>query len=257
MGNLAKRLISASVLGSVVILGIIYLPPQILKVFVAAITGLASWEALNLLSKKGVNLSPVLGGFLGFVFSLLVLNHLWLLAVFLIFLYSFYLAAKKWNLDILTLTTFGLVYTVFFVSSLGLLIDIDKNLLFVLFATVWTGDTAAYLVGKAIGKHKLSPKISPNKTWEGAIGSFLASVLAGGVVAYWLGFKTFLPAIFLVAILMQIGDLFESFIKRQVRVKDSSNLIPGHGGILDRIDGLIFASATFVVYNNLYHLLLK
>ena len=106
---------------------------------------------------------------------------------------------------------------------------------------IWCGDTAAIFVGKAFGKHKLAPAISPNKTWEGAIGNLLACVgaaLALGAIFHY-------PMLLMVllgincGILGQAGDLFESWLKRKADVKDSGNILPGHGGLLDRLDSLM------------------
>jgi phosphatidate cytidylyltransferase len=111
-------------------------------------------------------------------------------------------------------------------------------------AVVWLADIAAYFFGRTFGKHKLAPSISPGKTWEGAIGGGVA------VLAYGFALSSRLPdalssnygALFLVLILLVaisiIGDLFESLLKRQAGLKDSSNVLPGHGGVLDRIDSL-------------------
>lgn len=118
---------------------------------------------------------------------------------------------------------------------------LDPKLLLALLVTIWVADTAAYFAGKNFGKHKLAPSISPGKTWEGVAGALLA-VSAFGTILYFCGAVSslaILPLLWLVAILGVIGDLFESLIKRQMNKKDSGNLLPGHGGILDRIDGLI------------------
>lgn len=112
------------------------------------------------------------------------------------------------------------------------------------FAVVWSTDILAYFVGRAIGGPKLAPAISPGKTWSGAIGGTIAGVL-GGVAVTLVFFRTVGPWIvsvaFMLSVFSQIGDLFESFIKRRFGVKDSSRLIPGHGGVMDRVDGLVFA----------------
>jgi phosphatidate cytidylyltransferase len=114
-----------------------------------------------------------------------------------------------------------------------------------LFLVVWTADTGAFFAGRMIGGPKLAPKISPNKTWAGFIGGALAACLAGSLFAVWLGHTSVLSvaalsAVF--AVIAQGGDLGESFLKRCFGVKDSSGLIPGHGGVLDRLDGLVFAA---------------
>jgi phosphatidate cytidylyltransferase len=114
-----------------------------------------------------------------------------------------------------------------------------------LFAVVWTTDIAAYFAGRAIGSPKLMPRVSPNKTWSGAIGGTLAAV----VVALALAKVTALSGLFAIAMLAVIlsicaqgGDLFESFLKRRFGAKDSGHLIPGHGGLMDRLDGFVTAS---------------
>ncbi|WP_431322166.1 phosphatidate cytidylyltransferase [Rhizobium sp. YTU87027] len=112
------------------------------------------------------------------------------------------------------------------------------------FAVVWSTDILAYFVGRAIGGPKLAPKISPGKTWSGAIGGAVSAVIAGSLVAYFAFPESVVlvaPVAFILSVCSQSGDLFESFIKRRFGVKDSSHLIPGHGGVMDRVDGLIFA----------------
>jgi phosphatidate cytidylyltransferase len=131
---------------------------------------------------------------------------------------------------------------------------------------VWAGDIFAYFVGKAIGRHRMSPEISPNKTWEGAIASILASVIIGtlwiqhaqSISAFFMRFglidrrdgmwgleqPQLWPIVLLSAVVnlaAQLGDLVESLIKRGAGVKDSGTILPGHGGMLDRIDAMLFA----------------
>jgi len=121
----------------------------------------------------------------------------------------------------------------------------DQGLSWIIVALLgtWICDTGAYFVGSTIGKRKLCPKISPRKTWEGAIGGLISGVLAVVLLSWWLldlaiGWGLLLGVTLVLA--ATIGDLAESVIKRQVGVKDSGNLIPGHGGMLDRIDSLLF-----------------
>ena len=249
MNELIKRIISALVLASITIAGIIYLPNQALKVSISLLTVVVSYETFNLIGKKFPELKHPVVLPIAFLSSLAVLFFDVYLAILIIFLFSFYTASKKWDLNYLTVSVFGLSYSVFFVSSIGLLVDYNKYLLFLLFAVVWTGDTLAYFVGKNIGKHKLSPRISPKKTVEGAIGSFIGSMIGGYLIIKYFGMDIkFMIPVLISAILLQVGDLFESFIKRQVNEKDSSHLIPGHGGVLDRIDSLIFASVVFLIW---------
>ncbi len=120
-----------------------------------------------------------------------------------------------------------------------------------IFAVVWATDILAYFIGRAIGGPKLAPPISPGKTWSGAIGGAVSAVIAGTLLhmAFFPLNGLWVPAIALVlSVFSQIGDLFESFIKRRFGVKDSSRLIPGHGGVMDRVDGLVFACfAAFLI----------
>ena len=111
-----------------------------------------------------------------------------------------------------------------------------------LFILVWTSDTFAYLIGKSIGRHKLFERISPNKSWEGFFGGFVFAIIAGVIIAYSFEESILNYAILgaIVSVFGTIGDLVESMLKRSLHVKDSGNLIPGHGGILDRIDAVLF-----------------
>lgn len=117
--------------------------------------------------------------------------------------------------------------------------------LLALMATVWIADIAAYFSGRAFGKHKLAPSISPGKTWEGALGALVGVEVYGFIL--WTAFPGFLPSLQSWQVLLGLavvtaisifGDLFESLLKRQAGLKDSSQLLPGHGGVLDRIDSL-------------------
>lgn len=118
-----------------------------------------------------------------------------------------------------------------------------------LFAVVWSADIGAYLCGRSIGGPKLAPRISPKKTWAGFIGGVsCATIIAGAVAVYWEEPPTSL-ALWgaVVAIASQAGDLFESAIKRHFDVKDSSSLIPGHGGVLDRVDALVAGAVAIAI----------
>ena len=121
-----------------------------------------------------------------------------------------------------------------------------------IFACIWICDTAAYYVGLTMGKHKLFPRVSPNKSWEGAVAGFLAALLAAVAAKYVvLQFLSVGNAIVLgliVGVFGQLGDLMESLFKRDAGVKDSSSLIPGHGGVLDRFDSLILVSPLAYLY---------
>lgn len=124
--------------------------------------------------------------------------------------------------------------------SFGL--DVGALAVLQILLTTWSGDTAAYFVGRAFGRRKLAPAISPNKTWEGAIANLVACVLVAFLISSAIGEA---PALglgigLIVGVFGQVGDLTESALKRRAGVKDSGNLMPGHGGLLDRIDSLLF-----------------
>ena len=119
-----------------------------------------------------------------------------------------------------------------------------------LFAVVWATDILAYFVGRAVGGPRLAPSISPGKTWSGAVGGTVSALIAGLAVASYfgspLGWAALAVLILVLSMVSQIGDLFESSIKRRFGAKDSSQLIPGHGGVMDRVDGL--ATASFALF---------
>ena len=148
------------------------------------------------------------------------------------------------------LAMLGLVYCS---VLLGFVVWLQSNVVLVMLGTIWTGDAAAYYGGRALGRHKLAPTISPNKTVEGSVAGIIGSIIAGVGLGTWLLGK---PILFLIvaslaaAIAGQIGDLTESAFKRSAGVKDSSSLIPGHGGVLDRVDSLLFAAPVFYWFFN-------
>jgi phosphatidate cytidylyltransferase len=124
----------------------------------------------------------------------------------------------------------------------------DELVLFVVGVT-WVGETMAYVVGSTLGRHKLAPVVSPRKTVEGAAAQIVASVVTGAVLGAWLlpecGLAVALGSAALLGVIGQLGDLAESVIKRSVGTKDTGGIIPGHGGMLDRIDSLLFNLPAF------------
>ncbi len=121
--------------------------------------------------------------------------------------------------------------------------DYEYEFLLILFAIMWINDTGAYFTGRALGKNKMSPEISPKKTWEGFVGGIVLSMVLIPFIAVLLGEElSFYWAIIagVIAALGTVGDLLESKLKRHYGIKDSGNIIPGHGGILDRMDSLLF-----------------
>jgi len=159
-------------------------------------------------------------------------------------------------LNALSVTLWGLFYVGWMPAHFIMLRtqtgDLGPSLVTLLIVVVALSDSGAYFVGKSMGKHKLSPVISPNKTWEGAVGGIIFAVIGAAAAWYvdrhtdlvpmpgWSLWEYTLTGI-LLAIAGQIGDLVESMMKRDAGVKDSGNLLPGHGGVLDRCDGYLFA----------------
>lgn len=132
---------------------------------------------------------------------------------------------------------------------------IDPWLLLTIISTIWIADSAAYFAGKQFGKRKLAPSISPGKTWEGVAGAVVSVCIFAALIWLFDGFESLLiiPGLCLIALLGVYGDLFESMFKRQANLKDSGSILPGHGGILDRIDGVIPAMPIGVLMLYLYH----
>lgn len=143
--------------------------------------------------------------------------------------------------------SFGLPYFAAAIASLAALQREDPWLIFLLAGIVFLGDTAAYYFGTAFGKHRLAPVVSPKKSWEGAIAGLLTSLGAAVVWGLWRDRVDVLVIAVagITAIAAQLGDLVESMLKREAKIKDSGGLLPGHGGMLDRLDALLFAAPVF------------
>lgn len=170
----------------------------------------------------------------------------WMIAV-PIWLSKRFIISNKWLMALLGLLLIGPLW-------LGLICarGVDPRFLLMMLTTIWIADSAAYFAGKNFGKHKLAPHISPGKTWEGVLGALIGVTLFGLMIRFGFHVSQFelFPLLWLVAIFGVIGDLFESLMKRQANIKDSGDLLPGHGGILDRIDGLISSLPVgiFIIY---------
>ncbi len=150
----------------------------------------------------------------------------------------------------------GILYIGWLLSYFVVLRGLDdgRNWVFLALFTTFASDTAAFFVGRALGKHRLAPRISPGKTWEGAIGGIIGAIIVS--LLFTIPTPLHLPLIYWQAILLgllvsafgQLGDLVESLLKRNMGVKESSKLIPGHGGFLDRIDSVVFAGVVVYYY---------
>ena len=141
--------------------------------------------------------------------------------------------------------SFGTLYFALPAVAIARLHEIDPWLPVLAFGVVWIGDSAAYYVGSRWGRHKMAPVVSPNKSWEGAAASLLAAAAAAALWS-WIVRREVAPGVVALGALAnvagQLGDLVESLFKRGSGFKDSGQLLPGHGGMLDRIDGLLFAA---------------
>lgn len=129
-----------------------------------------------------------------------------------------------------------------------------RHLLFVLFILVSSHDTGSYIVGNLLGRHKILPQVSPNKTWEGFIGGYIFATIGlawllwefEALISWW-GIALFS---LIICTLSLMGDLFESWLKRRAQIKDSGSILPGHGGFLDRFDGILFTAFFFYIFKS-------
>jgi len=158
-------------------------------------------------------------------------------------------------------TVLGVMYVVLLGGHLvavrvGFAPELSKHLLSFFFLVIMGADSAAYYGGKTFGKHKLAPNVSPGKTWEGAVAGMLASLLLAVGAHYWffpeLPLKLALPLAAVMNILSVIGDLTESALKRSAGAKDTAQLLPGHGGVLDRMDSLLFNAPLIYYFARVY-----
>jgi phosphatidate cytidylyltransferase len=285
---LIKRIATAVVLIPIVLLLVLRAPVALVAVVTGVIALLTTQEFLKLTESYGVQpLRKPTYGFVVLFFLLLVLNMgqdkpllsteiFGVIAVFTGSIAAFVfltIAMRREDLrsgyPAAAASAFAIAYIAL---PLAMLVQLRQQwagafLILYLLLVVWSGDIFAYFVGKAVGRHLMSPRVSPKKTWEGAVASVVASVGIGGALFYYaspvstallqwgliqrrdgmfgLERPALLPILVLTAVLniaAQLGDLVESLIKRGAGVKDSGALLPGHGGMLDRIDALLFAA---------------
>ncbi len=264
-----KRILTAVVLIVFVVAIVVYGPLWLIAALAAVVAALAAWEYRGLAQQKTVYIPLwwLLASIaLLFFFTVrqpdLALPVLSVLT-FILLTWSGFRAPLERVLLNTALGLFSLLYVVYPLTLLPLIKaqrDLREGdgtgLLLFLFVTVWAGDIFALYIGKNFGRRKLAPRLSPNKTWEGSLASVAGSVLCG-MGLFYLG-RTLAPhttaleinipawQMALIAIVLniaaQLGDLLESAIKRGAGVKDSGTLLPGHGGILDRIDALLLAA---------------
>ena len=198
-------------------------------------------------------LPAIVGYISSIVIDILILDDayeyllMWAILTLLVMMACYVIAYPKYNSDQMTMMLFGLIYVTTMLSFVFKVRYVENGIILVwlIFIGSWGSDTCAYCVGKLIGKHKMPSKLSPNKTIEGCVGGILGAALIGFIFAAILFDDRALwwqvPVIAAVsAVISQIGDLTASAIKRNKDIKDYGKLIPGHGGILDRFDSVIF-----------------
>lgn len=273
---LKYRLITAIILIPLVIIALFFLPPALFGYIVIAVCGLAGWEWSQFAGLHSQTQRVIVGALfaIGLVvaqqglinsanlienpfiaYSLWAALVWWVIAVLLVITYPG--SAKVWNKSTLIRLIFGIVTIVPFYSGMMVLrtqgYETDNYqgawwLLYVMLL-VWGADSGAYAFGRLMGKHKMAPKVSPGKTLEGLVGGLVTAAIIS-----WL-FSTYAPvpkmpqylmlSSVIVVLISVFGDLTESMFKRQSGIKDSSHLIPGHGGVMDRIDSLTAAIPVF------------
>ena len=249
------RVLTALILIPVVLVVMMSANPAPLFVLAALLSGISYWELSSFAGwkKTGFPIGPaiLLAGFClyawyapGFT-PMLQLVGLWILGLLIV--PSFVGRPSPVLLEVSTcwfvcpLLSLCVLQAMYFSSGSWWLI---KNPLFVIVLPIWIGDTLAYFVGKRFGKHLLAPTISPKKTVEGAIANLVGCVIGAVAIGAWVGMPVWIAATCGVigGTFGQAGDLFESGLKRSVGVKDAGSLLPGHGGVLDRIDSLLAAA---------------
>jgi len=265
MSGTKQRVITGVIFGVFVIGGMLAHEYSFQVVFLA-IAALCLWEFLGMTlesePKSWAMYRKVLGVLLGLlptsvaigIVSETTILYMFTASVFLLLIVELFAQAKRPFSNIghilLGIIYIGfplaLVHTMSFDSTTA---DFMPYLVLGLLLMVWASDVAAYFSGRALGKNKLFPRISPKKTWEGAIGGLLGSIAAGALIYFvyqqvginsGLAFKDWLILGAITSVFGVLGDLVESMLKRSVQIKDSGNLLPGHGGFLDRFDAFIF-----------------
>jgi len=260
-----KRILTAVVLIPLVLLVVFLGSRWLVTLAAAALAALAAWEFISLAEIGGVRppriavLIAIAALFAGnYQYPDLTAYLFGFLSLALLVYCTFRSPAERMLSDT-AVSVFTLLYIGFTLLALPALREQANgpSLVAFLFAVVWAGDIAALLVGKTLGRRKLAPRLSPNKTWEGAVASVLGSLMVTGgllwLTRYLAQFNSaklsfpeqiwyWLVLALVVNIAAQVGDLAESAFKRSVGVKDSGTLLPGHGGVLDRIDALLLAA---------------
>ncbi len=256
------REITAFILVPIALAVIVVLPPWVYLATVWLLCALAAWELLALLRLRHpapvVPTLVVLGAALAGAWLVGLERAGWILAAVVLVVPLVYLLGRYPIAGAaagITGATFAVAYFVVAGGGMGYLRlafpgDLGWKVVLTHCLTIWAGDSGAYYLGSRFGRHRLAPQVSPKKSWEGVVGG-----VAGSLFAVWFCRTVFFPELgpvtglalaALLSVLAPLGDLVESLFKRDVGVKDSSAVLPGHGGFLDRVDSLFFA-APFVL----------
>lgn len=258
-----RRFYTALIVIPLLYAGITYSPPWLFSVFVAITVGLALWEFLQLYFKSRGVVFIHLACFLGAAGILFLMNgnlippFQWIgLGLTLVILVGFFLSPTSMRqlLPSWLAYVFGVLYVALLFGHFILLRQLPEGIALIFFVLIvtWLSDTGGFVFGMAFGRHPLAPVLSPKKTIEGFLGGILFSIV-GAILchAWFVSFISLSHSLMLggiLAICGTLGDLTESAIKRSVQVKDSGTLIPGHGGVLDRIDSLLLSAPAFYYY---------
>lgn len=255
---LKYRVLTALILAPLVLLGVFYFNAVGFAIFVGAVIFLAAleWASLMGLSQVGQKAiyAAVVCAVLPLLYSTLlfwtVIVGLVLWCVFILWLILYPRGKALWDSSLLLRAVLGLIMLCAFWASTVIIHNYTPSFIFLLLAVVWATDSGAYFVGKKWGKRKLAPSISPNKSLEGFWGGLILALVVGVCFLPFLSLSPsqnflFMCIVLITALVSVLGDLVESLFKRLQNVKDSGNLLPGHGGLLDRIDSLL-AAAVFL-----------
>jgi phosphatidate cytidylyltransferase len=259
-----KRELAAAIAIPIVLAVLFLAPPVAFKLLVAAVALGALWEFYRLAEKTGMPVAKTVGMIFGAA-TLVGWSGLWqwptvialwglLLLVFLSCVSQLFARVElPLALGGASGTVFGVVSVAFPATAICSLRSVSPRAVLLLFVLVWGCDSFAYYTGKTFGRHKLAPRVSPNKTWEGTIGGLVGGTLIGAAAGTWWVFPELGPlrgalAGALATSAGQLGDLVESLWKRGAGVKDSGTFLPGHGGFYDRVDSLLFAAPVLVVF---------
>ncbi len=241
------RTISALVLG-VLVLALTFIGGVSFRVLAVAIMLLLFYEWFLIVAKKHLSgIDWLVGGVTMLATAVSIMTNLPLIAILCCMAGAIVLTVQRRIEGHDLYAPLGVLYAGFFGVAFTALRGSEPGgwmVIIIVFAVIWATDILAYFGGRSIGGPKLAPKISPKKTWSGFLSGLAGGVVCGIVAGWLLGTPEFVLLAFLcgaLSIVGQIGDLFESGLKRHFGVKDSSALIPGHGGVMDRVDSLVFA----------------